>query len=113
MSTPYRPVIIGRHGLQPERTALAWQRTAVSTSVAVLPLVLVDAREGQWALVAASALAGLVTTGFAALLRRRVVRLSADRLDLSPWPDIVRIGAATVLLAALGVATAMAVLLGG
>ena len=107
---PARPVLVGRGGLQPERTALAWQRTAVSTSVAVVPLVLVDAREGQWVLVGVSALAGLVAAGFAGLLRRRVVHLSGDRLDLSPWSDMVRVAAATVLLAALGVATAVAVM---
>jgi uncharacterized membrane protein YidH (DUF202 family) len=107
------PVIAQRRGLQPERTALAWQRTAISASVAVLPLMLVDVRLGEWALVGVSALAGLVITSFAALLRRRVRHLSTERLDLSPWPDMVRVAAATCILAALGVVTALVLILQG
>lgn len=113
MSGSHRPAIVGREGLQPERTALAWHRTAVATSVAMVPLVLVDARERQWVLVAVSALAGLVTAGFAVRLRRRVLHLSADRIDLSPWPDMLRVAGATMVLAGLGVVTAVAVLLDG
>lgn len=104
-------VIANREGLQPERTALAWQRTAISASIAVVPLLAVDAKLGNWVVGGVSAIAVLVITAFVLLLRRRVAHLASDRLDLSPWPDIARVCTATVILAGLGVMTAVAVLL--
>lgn len=103
----------GPRGLQPERTALSWQRTAIAASVAVLPLVGVDARLGNWVVGGMSAVAGVVITSFVLVLRRRVAHLGAQRLDLSPWPDIVRVCAATVILAGLGLLTALTIVLAG
>lgn len=42
-------------GLQPERTALAWTRTAAALTVLPLPLVIIGARHQAWGLVALSA----------------------------------------------------------
>jgi uncharacterized membrane protein YidH (DUF202 family) len=35
-------------GLQPERTALAWKRTAITDTVIMVPLIVVNARLGLW-----------------------------------------------------------------
>ena len=95
--------ITDRAGLQPERTALAWQRTAVSACIAVLPLLVVEVRQGHWVMGLVTGAAALVIAAFVILLRRRMVHLSADRLDLSPYPDMARVWVATMILAALGV----------
>ncbi|HET7304218.1 MAG TPA: DUF202 domain-containing protein [Segeticoccus sp.] len=112
-----RFAITDRGGLQPERTTLSWQRTAVSANIGVVAVLLVDVRGHHWALALLSAVAALATTGFVNLLRRRVGHLSggygAEAGAASPWPDMLRVGAVVVTLAALGIATAVAVLLGG
>lgn len=117
-----RLVITDRGGLQPERTALSWQRTAVSANIGVVAVLLVDVRGHHWVLALLSALAALATTGFVNLLRRRVGHLSAGNdgggavggtTAASPWPDMVRVCAVVVTLATLGMATATVVLLRG
>ncbi|HET8599340.1 MAG TPA: DUF202 domain-containing protein [Segeticoccus sp.] len=119
-----RLVITDRGGLQPERTALSWQRTAVSANVAVMGMLLVDLRGHHWVLALFSAVVGLGTTLFVNLLRRRVEHLtelsrrtapgpSPVQPDSTPWPDMVRVCAVVVALAVLGVGTAVAVLARG
>ena len=104
------PAVVGPHGLQPERTALSWQRTAISANLTVVPLLLVELRQGHWALGLASAVAGLVITALVLLLLRRLGRLKGRRSALSPWPDMVGVCVSTVVLALLGLGTAVAVL---
>ena len=62
----------GGDGLQHERTALAWQRTAITAVVVLLPLLLVDARLGAWPLVVLGSLSALVAV---ALVGRTVPRI--------------------------------------
>ena len=67
-------------GLQPERTALAWTRTAAALTVLPVPLVAVAARQREWVLVSltATVLAVSAATAFhlASSVRRAV---HADR----------------------------------
>ena len=65
-------LVPGRNGLQRERTALAWQRTAIIAVVVLLPLLLVDARLGAWPLVVLGSLSTLVAV---ALVGRTVPRI--------------------------------------
>ena len=62
----------GADGRQRERTALAWQRTAIGAVVVLLPLLLVDARLGAWQLVVLGSLSALVAV---ALVGRTVPRI--------------------------------------
>ena len=65
-------LVPGADGLQHERTALAWQRTAITAVVVLLPLLLVDARLGAWPLVVLGSLSTLVAV---ALVGRTVPRI--------------------------------------
>jgi len=71
-------LIPDRQALQPERTALAWQRTAVIAIVLLVPLMVVGTRLAAWWIVALVA-AGAIT-GAALLLdvHRRFAQLKDD-----------------------------------
>ena len=94
-----------RHGLQPERTALAWQRTAITGTVALVPPLLVDARLGAWSLVVLGLLALLIATGLVAGVRHRLAQLAEDDMHSSPWFPMWRIAGVAVLAATGGLAT--------
>jgi len=64
-----------REGLQPERTALAWQRTSLTALVVLLPTIVVALRDGLPVLAAGGAAAALVSTGLVLSVRRRFVQL--------------------------------------
>ena len=115
----------GGEGLQHERTALAWQRTAITAVVVLLPLLLVDARLGAWPLVV---LGGLSTVVGVALVGRTAKRLRHlhgrherherhERRDhpagesSSPWPPMRAVALVATLAAAGAVATALTVAL--
>jgi uncharacterized membrane protein YidH (DUF202 family) len=106
----------GGEGLQPERTALAWQRTATGALVVLLPLVLVDARLRAWPLVVLGSLSAVVA---AALVGRTARRHRALRLHHrrpatatgSPWPPMQAVALVTALAAAEAVGTALTLVL--
>ena len=124
----------GGDGLQHERTALAWQRTAITAIVVLLPLLLVDARLGAWPLVVLGSLSTLVAV---ALVGRTVPRFrhlhghhgrheshrgqaGPDRQGFgdqpagepsSAWPPMRAVALVATLTAAEAVATALTVLL--
>lgn len=85
-------------GLQPQRTALARQRTGLAIGAAALVLALAWARLG---IVAAAAVSTLLLVPAALVLERRTVE--ADR----PWPALLLTTASLELAAALGVAAAV------
>ena len=127
-------LVPGPDGLQRERTALAWQRTAIGAVVVLLPLLLVDARLGAWQLVVLGSLFALVAV---ALVGRTVPRIRHlhghhgrherpgrhDRLARpyphdrpadeppSPWPPMRAVALVASLAAAGAVATALTVAL--
>ncbi len=94
-------------GLQPERTALAWQRTAVTATIVMVPLVLVNARLGSWlmtALVSASA----TTAGVLVVrVRRRFAQLRGEHRPFSPFDPMVVVATVTGLAAGVGTLTAL------
>lgn len=133
-------LVSGADGLQHERTALAWQRTAITAVVVLLPLLLVDARLGAWPLVVLGSVSALVAV---ALVGRAVPRIRhlhghrgrherhaghgrhdlPDRHDRhdrhdqpaaepsSPWPPMRAVALVATLTAADAVATALTVAL--
>ena len=132
-------LVSGADGLQHERTALAWQRTAITAVVVLLPLLLVDARLGAWPLVVLGSVSALVAV---ALVGRAVPRIrhlhghrgrherhaghgrptcptctTHDRHDppaaepSSPWPPMRAVALVATLTAADAVATALTVAL--
>jgi hypothetical protein len=133
-------LVPGPEGLQRERTALAWQRTAIGAVVVLLPLLLVDARLGAWQLVVLESLSALVAV---ALVGRTVPRIRhlhgrhgrherprrrerpgrhdrpgrPDRHDPpageppSPWPPMRAVALVASLAAAGAVATALTLVL--
>ncbi len=94
-------------GLQPERTALSWQRTALSTSMIALLLAFASLRAG---FLLGTAIAGAIAVAAAVVLfasRRRAARA----LGTSPWTSLTRIAALLIATAVVGAALAVLVLL--
>jgi uncharacterized membrane protein YidH (DUF202 family) len=100
-----------RQALQPERTALAWQRTSLTAMVLVLPLVLVAVRLQNWWLLVAGALAAMAGAVLVLGVRLRFEQLRDDSRGYSPFPVMLRVLVVTLMGAALGVAAAVSAVL--
>jgi uncharacterized membrane protein YidH (DUF202 family) len=98
-----------RFGLQPERTALAWQRTAVTSLAILLPMVLVSLKVGQPVLAGLGALVALGCTPLVVSVQRRLGQLCDDERGYSPYPPMLRVAIVTVLAALGGLAVGVAV----
>jgi uncharacterized membrane protein YidH (DUF202 family) len=93
-----------RNALQPERTALAWQRTAITSLVLLVPLVLVDLSLDRPVLAGLGAVAMGASVVLVASVRRRFAQLGDDNRGYSPYPPMLRVALVTVF-GALGGAT--------
>ena len=95
-----------RAALQPERTALAWQRTAITATVILIPLVIVNLRLGAWPVALLGSVAAVTASVLCVRLHRRFAALRADEIARSPYWHLVRVAAACGLAAAGGLLTA-------
>ncbi|MEO6413793.1 MAG: DUF202 domain-containing protein [Pedococcus sp.] len=93
-----------RKALQPERTALAWQRTAITSLVLLVPLVMVALRLDMPVLAGLGAVATGASVALVVSVRHRFVQLGDDHRGYSPYPPMLRVALVTVL-GALGGAT--------
>ena len=100
-----------RAGLQPERTALAWQRTALTAPVVVVPLVVVNARLGPWLMTGLGSVATIAAGVLAIGVRRRYSQLRGEVRSFSPFDLMVRVAAVVSLTAVVGLGTALVVFL--
>jgi uncharacterized membrane protein YidH (DUF202 family) len=100
-----------RAGLQPERTALAWQRTAITAAVVMVPLVVVNAQLGSWVMTVLSSVATIVAGVLVVGLRHRFAQLREDGRTFSPREPMVRVAAVATLSAVIGVGTALVLFL--
>jgi uncharacterized membrane protein YidH (DUF202 family) len=93
-------------GLQPERTALAWQRTALSVAMISLLLAFACLRGG---FLIGTALAAVVAfaAGFALFFARRRAARATRR---SPWTPLTRVAVLLIATALLGAVFALIVL---
>lgn len=93
-------------GLQPERTALAWQRTGVAGSLVGGVAVLAAAHRGSLVLVVVIA---LLTAASAAAVGIAATRPQPGLHGLlpSPWRRLVATGAIPVLIAVAGLMLAI------
>ena len=71
-------------GLQPERTALAWTRTAAALTVLPVPLVAIAARHQEWVLVTLAATVLAVSAATALHLASSVRRAVHHERPLPP-----------------------------
>ncbi len=94
-----------RAGLQPERTALAWQRTSITATVALIPLIVVDARLGQWWLVGLGSVGAITAAALLAGLQHRFRQLLDDGQSPSPFNPMLRVGAVTGICSIVGSVT--------
>jgi uncharacterized membrane protein YidH (DUF202 family) len=96
-----------RSGLQPERTALAWQRTAVTATVLMVPLIVVSARLGFRAMTVVVAVATTTSGVLVVGVHRRSSQLGRGHdWPASPYVPMLGVAAGTVLAAVVALATA-------
>ena len=100
-----------RAGLQPERTALAWLRTAITATVVMVPLVLVSAQLGSWLLTVLGSLATVAAGVLVVGVQRRFLQLRDDHTPFSPFVPMVCVTAVCGLTAAFGLVTALVLFL--
>lgn len=98
-----------RLGLQPERTALAWQRTTVSVNAVSVSLVVVGGRLGSWPLTVLSTATVILVGVLAVGARRRFDPLRDDPRGTSPFGPMLRAAGATVLTGLSGAVTGFCV----
>jgi uncharacterized membrane protein YidH (DUF202 family) len=101
----------GRAALQPERTALAWQRTAITSTVVMVPLIVVDARLGAWLVTILGAASTIAAGVLAVRVRRRFSQLRDEQLPFSPFHPMLSVAVVTSLAASGGLITALVRLL--
>jgi uncharacterized membrane protein YidH (DUF202 family) len=101
-----------RQALQPERTALAWQRTALTSLMLLPPVVVVAARVQVWEIVAGGSVAAVVAAPMVLGVRERFTELHDDTLRRSPFPMMVRVAAVTIFGAVGGLVMAAVLVLG-
>jgi len=100
-----------RAGLQPERTALAWQRTAITALALLVPVVVVALRADRPVLAIGGAVAAAASSVLAWSVRRRFVQLRDDERGYPPFLPMVQVAAVTVLGAVGGAAVGLALVL--
>jgi uncharacterized membrane protein YidH (DUF202 family) len=100
-------LIPDRQALQPERTALAWQRTAIIAIVLLVPLLVVGVRLGAWWIVAVASAGAIAGAWLLLDVHRRFAELRDDTRGYSPYPMILRVAAVTLAGAVGGIAMAL------
>jgi uncharacterized membrane protein YidH (DUF202 family) len=97
--------VVAPDGAQPERTALAWQRTLLGVVLGALLLAMTAARAGVPGATVGAALLGVYATV------RMVLRSPAAALRQglvgTPWPVLRRVVGVVVALGLLGATTAV------
>ena len=101
-----------RAGLQPERTALAWQRTALTSLVVLVPMVLVALRIDRPVLAVGGAVAAAASSLLVGSVRRRFLQLHDDERGYAPFTPMVQVAVVTGLGALCGAAVGLAIALG-
>jgi Domain of unknown function (DUF202) len=98
-------------GLQAERTALAWQRTAITASFIMVPLIVVNARLGSWLMTAIASLATMAAAVMVVGVRGRFRQLRHEYEPVSLFEPMLRVAVLTALAAAFAVVTAVVLFL--
>ena len=100
-----------RAGLQPERTALAWQRTALTSLVIQVGGVVLAFRIGQPVVAIVGAVVAGVTSVNVIGVRHRFVELKDDERGYPPHGHMVDVAVATGGAAVVGILLAITVAL--
>jgi uncharacterized membrane protein YidH (DUF202 family) len=98
-----------REGLQPERTALAWQRSAITATVVMVPLIVVSTRLGLWLMTVLESVATASAVVLVVAVRRRFAQLRDQDVPVSPFIPMAGVAAVTVLAAVIGFVAALVV----
>jgi uncharacterized membrane protein YidH (DUF202 family) len=96
-----------RAALQAERTALAWQRTAITSTVVMVPLIVVNARLGSWLVTILGALSTIAAGVMVVRVRRRFSQLRGEQVPYSPFDPMLYVAVVASLAASGGLITAL------
>lgn len=100
-----------RAGLQAERTAQAWQRTAITATFVMVPLIAVNARLGSWLMTAIASLATMAAAVMVVGVHGRFRQLRHEFALVSLFEPMLRVAVVTALAAAFAVVTAVVLFL--
>jgi uncharacterized membrane protein YidH (DUF202 family) len=93
-------------GLQPERTALAWQRTGISGSLLGGVTVIAAAHRGSLPLLAVTALLTAISAAAAGVAATRP-QAGLHGLQPSPWTRLIATASVPVLIGMAGLLLAL------
>lgn len=99
--------IPGRDGLQPERTALAWQRTALVSTFSAVAVMALGVRLADWTSAVVGGFATITGVVLTEVVRARVRSLRDDEaVAAAQGPPLLAVSLAVSLTAVAAVVTA-------
>lgn len=96
-----------REGLQPERTALSWQRTALVSTLAAVAVMALGVQVADWVSAAIGGVATIAGVALTEVIRHRVLALRHDEVAAAQWPPLVGV---CLVVSLTGVAAALVAL---
>lgn len=100
-----------RGGLQPERTALAWQRTALVSTLIAVPVMVLGVRLADWLVAGFGGCASIAGVLLTDVERTRTHQLLDEDVTRSRWPLLVAVAAVVALTAAAATLLAVRILI--
>ncbi len=88
-----------RGGLQPERTALSWQRTTLVSTLIAVPVMVLGVRLADWLAAGAGGCAAIAGVLITSVERTRTHQLLDEDVTASRWPLLAAVASVVTLTA--------------